>query len=164
MSRRARHLVAAGLAALSLAAVTGCTSKAPAAVAPKVALFGVDGNMSTNFGKDVIPAEDIFGMAGTAPLTPLPQTFRDRLTALDSEIADPDYAAESYDAVIITALAADLAGSTDGKTIAKYVNGVTTAEDGADTCTSYKECLGDYNAGKDVAYRGLAIRSGLTDN
>src|ERR1043166_7726076 len=123
-----RRLLASSLAALSLVAVAGCASKPAPVIVPSVSLFGVDGNMSSDFGKGVIPADDIAGMVGTASLTPLPAAFRQRLLALDPAIVDFDYAAETYDSVIITTLAATLAGSTDGKVIAKYVNGVTTAD------------------------------------
>jgi ABC-type branched-subunit amino acid transport system substrate-binding protein len=158
-----RHLLASSLAALGLMALGACASKPAPVVAVPVALFGVDGNMSSDFGKGVIPAADIAGMAGTAPLTPLPAVFRQRLLTLDPAVVDFDYAAESYDSVIITALATTLAGSTDGKVIATYINGVTTAAPGAKTCGSYPECLAAYRAGHDVAYRGLAVRSGFTD-
>jgi len=65
------------------------------------------------------------GMRGTTPLPEeVPEDFRNRVTEIDPEVEDINYAAESYDAVITIALAAQIAGS-DGIEFASEINGVT---------------------------------------
>ena len=64
------------------------------------------------------------GMKGTTPLLDLSQDFKDKLLAIDPALQDFNYAAETYDAVNIIALAAQKAG-TDGIDYAKEINGIT---------------------------------------
>src|SRR5438477_12956023 len=73
------------------------------------------------------------------------------LRSQDNGLTDFTYSAESYDAVVIIALAAEMARSNEGASIAKYVNGVTT---GGTVCETIKACLDLIHAGKDIAYRG----------
>ena len=53
------------------------------------------------------------GMRGTTPLVDLGDEFKDRLLETDPELKDFNYAAESYDATVIIALAVAKA-NTDG--------------------------------------------------
>ncbi|HET9601500.1 MAG TPA: hypothetical protein VFP08_07905, partial [Acidimicrobiales bacterium] len=73
------------------------------------------------------------GMKGTTPLLELSQDFKDKLLAVDPALQDFNYAAETYDAVNIIALAAQKAG-TDGIDYAKEINGIT--RDG-EKCTDF---------------------------
>ena len=91
------------------------------------------------------------GMRGTTPLPEeVPDDFRSRVEELD--VDDINYAAESYDAVAVIALAAQIAGS-DGVEFASEINGVT--RDG-EKCTTYQECLELVQAGTDIDYDGLS--------
>jgi ABC-type branched-subunit amino acid transport system substrate-binding protein len=91
------------------------------------------------------------GMRGTTPLPdPVPDEFRAQLEEIDPELADVNYAPESYDAVVVIALAAQVAG-TDGIELASEINGVT--RDG-EKCTSYVDCLELVEAGTDIDYDG----------
>jgi ABC-type branched-subunit amino acid transport system substrate-binding protein len=93
------------------------------------------------------------GMRGTTPLpADLPDEFRTRVEEVDPEVDDINYAAESYDAVMIITLAAHIAGS-DGIELAGEINGVT--KDG-EKCTSYEQCLGLVQAGTDIDYDGVS--------
>src|SRR3546814_17676430 len=58
------------------------------------------------------------GMKGTTPLVDLSDDFKDRLLGMDPDLSDFNYAAESYDATIIIALATAKAGS-DGIAIGR---------------------------------------------
>jgi ABC-type branched-subunit amino acid transport system substrate-binding protein len=92
------------------------------------------------------------GMKGTTPLTDLSQDFKDRLLAIDSSLADFNYAAESYDATMIITLAAQIAGS-DGIEYASQINGVTR---GGTKCDSYADCLALIQGGTtDIDYDGV---------
>ncbi|WP_207843624.1 ABC transporter substrate-binding protein [Williamsia soli] len=121
-------------------------------IGPKDKLvFGVDGNMGNALGESVGPGI-LEGMKGTAPLTALGPDFAARLKAVDPALIDFNYAQESYDATVISALAAEIAKSTNGMAIASEINGVT--KDGT-KCTTYAECLALVKAGTDIDYDGV---------
>jgi ABC-type branched-subunit amino acid transport system substrate-binding protein len=130
-----------------------------------VRLYGSDGNMSNGFGKTFKDEPGILsGMKGTTPLSPVPEDFKRRVKTVDSQLIDYLYAGEAYDAVLISALAAETARSTDGPQIAKYMTAVTVGKGPNSICESAKQCLDAIRAGRDVAYRGLSMRrSGFTD-
>lgn len=164
----------ATLAATAALLVTGaaCTSEKtpdagdpgePARAAkPVVRLYGADGNMSNSFGAEFKESPGLLaGMKGTTPLTPLEQSFKARLTAVDPGLEDFSYAAETYDAVVISAIAAELSRSTKSADIARFINGVTTV---GDVCDNVRACLDLARAGKDLQYRGISLRrGGFTD-
>ena len=78
------------------------------------------------------------GMKGTTPLVELSQDFKDKLLEVDPALKDFNYAAETYDAVTIIALAAEKA-KTDGIDYAKEINGIT--RDG-EKCTDFATLQG----------------------
>ncbi|WP_028463392.1 ABC transporter substrate-binding protein [Nocardia sp. 348MFTsu5.1] len=121
-------------------------------IGPKDKLvFGVDGNMGNALGEAVGPGI-LQGMKGTTPLTKVGPDFEARLKAVDPGLIDFNYAGESYDAVVISALAAEVVKSTNGKSIASAINEVT--KDGT-KCTTYEECLALVKAGTDIDYDGV---------
>lgn len=163
---RSRSAAIAACTAAFLLAIAGCgkSEDAPEETpsAGPVRLYGSDGNMINSFGeafKDQVGL--LAGMKGTTPLTPLSDDFKKRLRTVDPALGDFVYAGESYDAVVISALAAELAGSTKPSEIAKYINGVTTE---GERCDTAKTCLELARAGKDIEYRGVSLkRGGFTD-
>src|SRR5262249_7294987 len=124
---------------------------------------GTDGNMFDTLGTKFKDPDTISGMVGTAPLTPLSADFKQRITNVDPTVKEFTYAGEAYDAVVISALAVQIARTADPLTVAKYINGVTTLGPGGVECTTIKECLDAIAAGKDIAYRGVAVKAGFTD-
>src|SRR5688572_11217598 len=90
-----------------------------------VKIYGSDGNMGYALGEDFAEEGALAGMKGTTPLTELSGDFTDRLLEVDPNLQDFNYAGETYDAVVITALAAQLAGTNDANVFKAYVNGVT---------------------------------------
>ncbi len=97
------------------------------------------------------------GMKGTTPLVELSQDFKDRLEATEAAKATPldntyNYAAETYDAIVIIALAVEIA-QTDGSGYAAEIVGVT--KDG-EKCTDYAACLALVGAGTDIDYDGFS--------
>jgi ABC-type branched-subunit amino acid transport system substrate-binding protein len=126
-----------------------------------VYLYGADGNMSNPFGAAFEKQPGVLlGMKGTRPATPLSVEFQARLKAEDSSLTDFNYASEAYDAVVIAALGAQVAGTTDPNIVKQHINGVTI---GPEPCRTIADCLRDAREGNDVAYRGVTIRSGFTD-
>jgi ABC-type branched-subunit amino acid transport system substrate-binding protein len=93
------------------------------------------------------------GMQGTTPLVELSDDFTSRLLEKDPSLGTTfNYAAESYDAVVISALAAQIAGD-DGSAHADQINGVT--RDG-EKCETYADCLALVQAGTDIDYDGVS--------
>src|SRR4029453_7849252 len=79
----------------------------------------------------------LLGLKGTFPSAEVSQEFKDKLLATDPGLIDFIYGPETYDAVVITALAAEAAGSDDPAEGATKINGIT--RDG-EKCTSFTEC------------------------
>lgn len=114
-------------------------------------VYGTDGNMGNALGEGVVPGL-LAGMKGTTPLTDVGEGFKSRLLATDAGLVDFNYAGEAFDAVVISALAAEQAGSTSGVDIAANINSVT--RDGV-KCTTFAECRDKIRAGDDVDYDGV---------
>ncbi len=160
------------LAAVSVAiglALSGCGGRSAAPPDPlhrqpgQMYFYGSDGNMSNGVGDLVteVHPNSIVGMKGTLPLTPITQSFRDRLRAVDPSLVDETYSGETYDAVVISALAAQIAGTTDSRAIAAQINGVTV---GGETCDTPAQCLDMIQSGRDIRYRGITLGlGGFTD-
>ena len=66
------------------------------------------------------------------------------------------YGAESYDAVVLLALAALAAGATDGPTVAGKLQEVSGGTGGGEKCTSFAECAAIINAGGVADYDGVS--------
>ncbi|MGE2726961.1 ABC transporter substrate-binding protein [Mycolicibacterium pulveris] len=114
-------------------------------------VYGTDGNMGNALGEGVAPGL-LTGMKGTAPMTEIGPEFRDRLLAVNPGLVDFNYAGEAYDAVVISSLAAEQAGSTAGVDIAANINSVT--RDGV-KCTTFAQCRDLIAAGEDIDYDGV---------
>lgn len=127
-----------------------------------VRLYGSDGNMSNSFGDEFKDKPGLLaGMKGTTPLSPLTEDFKARLRSVDADLDDFTYSGETYDAVVISALATELAGTTKPRDIARYINGVTA---GGEVCDTTDACLRLARENKDIQYRGVSLRrGGFTD-
>ncbi|WBB73499.1 ABC transporter substrate-binding protein [Micromonospora sp. WMMD1128] len=161
-NRTSRAALSMACAALLLA-TSACGSDEPKdAATTQVRLYGTDGNMQNSFAAELKDRANLLnGMKGTTPLTPLPESFKERLRNVDPKLTDYLYSAESYDAVVISALAAQVAGTTAPAEIAKQIVGVTT---GGQICDTVKSCLQLARAGQDLEYRGVSLnRAGFTD-
>jgi branched-chain amino acid transport system substrate-binding protein len=118
----------------------------------EVPLYLVDGNLSNTLGDD-LPAGVLEGTKGTLPGAEATEEFRARLMEVDPALTDFAYSAESYDAVITTALAAVAAESDAGEDIAAELQGVT--RDG-EKCTSFEQCKTLLDDGQDIDYDGVS--------
>ncbi|WP_149360873.1 ABC transporter substrate-binding protein [Lolliginicoccus suaedae] len=118
-------------------------------------VYGTDGNMGNALGEGM-DSGILEGMKGTAPQSPMSSDFEQRVRAAGEasglSLSDLQYSAEAYDAVIISALAAEAAGSTNGTDIASEVNAITS---GGEDCASFAECRDLIAAGEDVDYNGV---------
>lgn len=123
-----------------------------------VQLYFVDGNMADYSGESF----DLKGVKGTFPAPgEVDEAFNDKLLSIDPKIKDFTYGPQSYDATMLTALAAEAAGDDSGEAIAKEI--VNVSRDG-EKCTTYADCLALLKDGKDIDYDGVSGPSDLNDS
>lgn len=125
-------------------------------------LYLVDGNTS-DYSAD-FDAGLLEGSKGTIPGVNPSDDFVSRLESTGVDLGGTTtYAAETYDGIILAALAAQKGGSADGETIQKNMAAVSGA-DGGETCDSYKACLALLEDGKDIQYTGVTGIGPFNDN
>lgn len=100
-----------------------------------------------------LPAGTLNGVNGVLEGVQPDDAFIAKLKVEDPALGDVRYAAEAYDATMIAALAAILAGDDGGRSIASRVGAAT--RDGI-RCTSFGECLDVLSTEPDIAYEGIA--------
>ncbi|MDV6012233.1 ABC transporter substrate-binding protein [Haloechinothrix sp. LS1_15] len=120
-----------------------------------VGLYGADGLNEPNLGELVSSANPgaIEGMVLTAPSTPEPEAFLERLQEFAPDLDGFQFAPQVFDCVTIVALAAEAAGSTDPTVFVDEMIGVT--RDGTE-CTSFEECRELIEDGEDINYNGVS--------
>jgi len=135
-------------------------SMVSAGIGPQeLALYLVDGNLGNALGED-LPAGILEGTKGSLPGAEATPEFRERLLTIDPELKDYSYAAESYDAVITSALAAIAAGSDSGEAIASELANVTRE---GTKCTTFEECKTILDEDGDIDYDGISGPIELSD-
>ncbi|MEU8105844.1 ABC transporter substrate-binding protein [Nonomuraea muscovyensis] len=153
MNRRLTGLAAAVAASLIL---TGCSdgSDQQRAAEPvkKTQIYLVDGN-TTQYG-DEFTAGTFDGVKGVIPGGRSTDEFRERLLAADPRLKDFAYAVESYDSVIVTALAAEAAESDGAKAVAARMRDVSNAP--GEKCTTFAACSKLLKDGAEIDYDGLS--------
>lgn len=105
----------------------------------KVPTYFVDGN-TANYDKGAtatLPPGTLTGTKGTIPGAEATGDFKKRLLEVDPKLKDYTYSAESYDAVVTSALAAIVAGDDSGAAIAAALPDVTK---GGEKCTTFEAC------------------------
>ncbi|MGO0576232.1 ABC transporter substrate-binding protein [Ornithinimicrobium panacihumi] len=120
-------------------------------------LYFVDGNIS-NYG-DEFDAGLLEGSKGTQPGPDLGDSFRDELNEVwkehdGSELKDYNYAAESYDAVVLAALAALAANSVEGPDMAGKMQEVSGGTGGGEKYDNFADAAQAIVDGKVVDYDG----------
>lgn len=115
---------------------------------PSDKVYFVDGNLSNSYE---FPEGTLDGAKGTLPGNFASEDFRERLLEIDPSLTDFSYSAESYDAVIVSALAAAQGGSDDPTTIRDNLQSVT---EGGEKCETFADCLALINDGEDIDYDG----------
>jgi ABC-type branched-subunit amino acid transport system substrate-binding protein len=122
--------------------------------ADKVKWYFVDGNLSNyGTGKDGFPKGTLDGAKGTQPGAEVTDDFKAKLLTADPKLKDFNYGPESYDATILTALAAIAAKSDAGTAIAAKLQDVSS---GGEKCKDFKSCADLLAAGKDIDYDGVS--------
>ncbi len=124
-----------------------------------------DGNTS-NYA-ETLPPGSMEGAQGTIPGADAGDEFKNKLNewaelANGKKLNDYSYAAESYDAVILGALAAVRGGANDSVTIKDNYAAVSGATDGEE-CTSYEDCVALLEDGSEIKYSGPSGIGPLND-
>src|SRR5262249_44892014 len=91
-------------------------------------IYLTDGNTHDTLGEHFTGPGTLDGITGLFATADTPTELRGRLHRADYTIGNGDdvlYAPETYDAVMITALATAIAGTDDPAAIARQINGVT---------------------------------------
>ncbi len=114
-------------------------------------IYLVDGNVGNALGEDFAEPGVLAGIKGTLPAAELTDDFRQQLLGVDPALVDFSYGPETYDAVIITALATVAADTDDPAAVAAQINGVT--RDGT-ACETYADCVALLEEGEDIDYNG----------
>lgn len=114
-------------------------------------IFMVDGN-TTDYSADLDPGT-LEGAQGTIPGPFTGTGFQEALATVDPNLTSYAYAGESYDAVNLISLAAEAAGSVDGKAISEQLAAVS--KDGT-KCFDFAGCVTLLRDGEDIDYDGIS--------
>jgi branched-chain amino acid transport system substrate-binding protein len=103
--------------------------------------------------RDALPDGALTGVRGIVTGVRAEDALRARIRLEDPGVSSPRYAVEAYDATILAALAATLAGDDGGASIDRML---PAASAGGIPCTSYGECLDVLSTETDIDYRGAS--------
>ena len=119
-------------------------------------LYFVDGNLA-DYSAD-FAAGLVEGAKGTLPGLDIATlgNFQERLLEVDPDLTDFSYAAESYDAVVLLALAALAAGSTEGADIAAKLQEVSGGSGDGEKATDFASAAQIILDGGVVDYDGVS--------
>jgi branched-chain amino acid transport system substrate-binding protein len=126
-------------------------------------LYLVDGNLSNTLA-DGLPAGIMEGVKGTLPGAAPSDEFRASLLETDPNLVDFSYAAESYDAVVLIALAAIQAGDDSGASIAANIASVSGQNEEGEVCETFEACKTLLEEGTDINYEGQSGPINLDEN
>lgn len=130
---------------------------------PAEDLYLTDGNLTLDFAAQ-FDAGLLEGAKGTQPGPPadtIDETYKERANAIwmasgGSELTSYAYSTESYDAVVLMALAALAAESSLSTEIAGKLSEVSGFTGGGTKCTTFAECAEIINGGGVADYDGLS--------
>jgi branched-chain amino acid transport system substrate-binding protein len=108
-----------------------------------------------------LPAGLLNGVNGLIEGAETDAAFQAKIKQEDPGVIDFRYAAEAYDATVLAALAAELAGDDGGASIARML---AAASVGGIKCTSYGECIDVLRSQPDVDYDGVSGSVNLDGN
>ncbi|MDO8107646.1 ABC transporter substrate-binding protein [Isoptericola sp. b441] len=118
-------------------------------------LYMVDGN-TADYSKDFDPGTlSAWDTQGTIPGAYPDDAFKKRLLGVDPKLDNFSYAAESYDATMLIALAALKGGATDGATIQANMAAVSGANGGTE-CTGFQDCADLIKKGEEINYQTVS--------
>lgn len=116
-----------------------------------VQIYFVDGNTADYSGD--FPKGTLEGVRATYPGAELTDDFRQRMLEADPNLTEFTYGPESYDATMLTALAAEAAGTDHPESFAPQIIEVSQ---GGTECSSFQECKDLLAEGEDIDYQGVS--------
>lgn len=116
-----------------------------------VQIYFVDGN-TADYSADFDPGT-LEGVKATYPGAELTGEFRQRLLDTDPKLKDFTYGPETYDATIMSALAAEAAKDDGGVSIGSKLIEISA---GGTKCMTFEECLPMAKSGEDIDYDGAS--------
>jgi branched-chain amino acid transport system substrate-binding protein len=121
-------------------------------VGPKdLQIYFVDGN-TADYSKD-FPKGTLDGVKATYPGAELTSDFKAQMMEADPKLSEFTYGPESYDATMLTALAAIAAKSDDPSTFAPKI--IEVSAEGTE-CSTFDECSKLLEDGEDIDYQGVS--------
>lgn len=100
-----------------------------------------------------LPEGTLTGVNGILEGAASDADFHVRVKSADPSVSGFRYAAEAYDATILAALAATVAGNDSGRSVA---NALSTISSSGITCMSFGECLAVLKTRNDIDYDGVS--------
>ncbi len=119
-------------------------------------VYGTDGNMGNALASSFDDPSVVAGMRGTLPGVDVAGTladFKAKLDAVDPNLEDYSYSAETYDAMVLVALGAIAANSDDATLIGPELNELTK---GGEKCTTFADCKALLEDDVDIDYDGVS--------
>jgi len=158
----ADKVAAAGTDATILISYDECKKALPAFQAKGIkgsSVYLVDGNLIDYSAESF--ASYLNGAKGTNPGKATPDAFKAKLSAAYKKyekktLKDFVYGAETYDAVMLAAIAAQASGAATGASIKTQLTNVSKAGAGKVTVTGFAAALKAIKAGKKVNYDGFS--------
>ncbi|MCD5346291.1 ABC transporter substrate-binding protein [Agromyces sp. S2-1-8] len=119
-------------------------------------IYLTDGNR-LDYSADFAPGL-IAGSKATTPGLDLASLgdFTERLKEIDPSLTDFTYAAESYDNIVLFALAAYAANDTSGQSIADYLTQISGTTGGGEKVTDFESAAKLLAEGEQIDYDGLS--------
>lgn len=127
-------------------------------------LLAEGGVSSTAFSS--LPDDVMAGVLGAVPANdPAGEVkpFQRRLLEQDPDVTTFAYAAQTYDAVVLAALAAEYAGCAGGREVAAALPQVANASPASRECRTYAECRDVIGSGAQPTYVGVSGRRDFND-
>ncbi|WP_291053325.1 ABC transporter substrate-binding protein [Herbiconiux sp.] len=107
---------------------------------------------------DAAVAAGLPGLSAVGEPVAVDESFAARLRSADPTLSDTRFGAESYDAAVMIALAATMAGDDGPASIAQFLPAVTS---GSVACSSYGACLDALGAQTGIRYSGVSGTLGI---
>jgi ABC-type branched-subunit amino acid transport system substrate-binding protein len=126
---------------------------------------GDSGNKSTTTtGGKGSTQGSLAGWKGTTPApetTPEVEAFQAKMDAVDDSLKDYNYGPEAYDAVMMIALATEIA-KTDG---IEHAGEIVNVSEGGEKCTTWADCKALIDGGStDIDYNGVSGAQDMSGN
>jgi ABC-type branched-subunit amino acid transport system substrate-binding protein len=115
-------------------------------------IYFVDGNLS-DYSEEFEPGTLGPNVKGTLPGVAATEQLKERLLEVNPDLSDYSYAAESYDATVLTGLAAIAADSDYAPDFSKEMVGVS--KEGT-KCNTFADCKELLENGEDIDYDGYS--------